>query len=67
MPRPLRIEYPGAVYHVMNWRRARQATLIYLGNAEKIPQRRSRQFVVLTYGEYAPRVKQAAALLDELF
>ena len=30
-------------------------------------QRHSRQFAVLTYCEYAPRVKLAAALLDELF
>ncbi|MDA0739128.1 MAG: hypothetical protein O2999_08110 [Nitrospirae bacterium] len=37
------------------------------GNVEKIRQRRSRPFAVLTYWEYAPRVKTAAALLDELF
>ncbi len=47
------------------------------GNVEKSRQRRSRHFAVLTYYEYAPRVKQRlapagstkqfAALLDELF
>jgi len=37
------------------------------GNVEKSHQRRSRPFAVLTYYEYAPRVKMAAALLDELF
>jgi len=37
------------------------------GNVEKSRQRRSRPFAVLTYYEYAPRVKMAAALLDELF
>jgi len=37
------------------------------GNVEKSRQRRSRPFAVLTYYEYAPRVKRAAALLDELF
>jgi hypothetical protein len=47
------------------------------GNVEKSRQRRSRHFVVLTYWEYAPRVKQRAApagsrkqfaaLLDGLF
>ncbi len=37
------------------------------GNVEKSRQRRSRPFAVLTYWEYAPRVKTAAALLDELF
>jgi hypothetical protein len=36
-------------------------------NVEKSRQRRSRLFAVLTYCEYAPRVKKAAALLDELF
>jgi len=30
-------------------------------------QRRSRSFAVLTYSMYAPRVKKAAALLDEPF
>jgi hypothetical protein len=30
-------------------------------------KRRSRQFSVLTYYVYAPRVQLAAALLDELF
>jgi len=30
-------------------------------------QRRSRPFAVLTYYEYAPRVKMAAALLDRPF
>jgi hypothetical protein len=39
----------------------------YKGNVEKILQRRSRLFAVLTYSEYAPRVKKAAALLDGLF
>ncbi len=38
-----------------------------VGNVEKSRQRRSRPFAVLTYYEYAPRVKRAAALLDELF
>jgi hypothetical protein len=38
-----------------------------LGNAEKTHLRRSRNFVVLTYWEYAPRVKNAAALLDDIF
>jgi len=37
------------------------------GNVEKSRQRRSRPFAVLTYYEYAPRVKRAAALLDGLF
>ena len=37
------------------------------GNVEKSRQRRSRPFAVLTYYEYAPRVKMAAALLDGLF
>jgi len=37
------------------------------GNVEKSRQRRSRPFAVLTYRMYAPRVKKAAALLDELF
>jgi hypothetical protein len=37
------------------------------GNVKKIRQRRSRHFAVLTYYEYASRVKMAAALLDELF
>ncbi len=37
------------------------------GNVEKSRQRRSRHFAVLTYKVYAPRVKTAAALLDELF
>ncbi len=32
------------------------------GNVEKSRQRRSRHFAVLTYYEYAPRVKMAAAL-----
>ncbi len=38
-----------------------------MGNVEKSRQRRSRPFAVLTYKAYAPRVKRAAALLDELF
>jgi hypothetical protein len=37
------------------------------GNVEKSHQRRSRNFVVLTYWKYAPRVKIAAALLDDFF
>ena len=37
------------------------------GNVEKSRQRRSRPFPVLTYYEYAPRVKMAAALLDRPF
>ena len=37
------------------------------GTVEKIHQRRSRHFPVLTYYQYAPRGKMAAALLDELF
>jgi len=37
------------------------------GNVEKSRQRRSRPFAVLTYYEYAPRVKRAAALLDGFF
>jgi len=39
----------------------------HTGNVEKSRQRRSRPFAVLTYYKYAPRVKMAAALLDELF
>jgi len=38
-----------------------------IGNVEKSRQRRSRPFAVLTYYEYAPRAKRAAALLDGLF
>jgi hypothetical protein len=37
------------------------------GAVEKICQRRSHQFSVLTYWKYAPRAKLAVALLDELF
>ena len=37
------------------------------GTVEKSRQRRSRHFPVLTYSQYAPRVKTAAALLDGLF
>ena len=37
------------------------------GSVEKSHQRRSRQFSVLTYKRYAPRLKLAAALLDGLF
>jgi hypothetical protein len=37
------------------------------GNVEKGRQRRSRPFVVLTYYEYAPRVKVPAALLNAPF
>jgi len=44
-----------------------QTTQFPVGNVEKSRQRRSRPFAVLTYYEYAPRVKRAAALLDELF
>ena len=40
---------------------------ILIGNVEKSRQRRSRPFAVLTYYEYAPRVKMAAALLDRPF
>jgi len=36
-----------------------------LGNVEKSRQRRSRHFAVLTYYEYAPRVKMTAALPGE--
>jgi len=34
----------------------------HTGNVEKSRQQRSRHFAVLTYYEYAPRVKRAAAL-----
>jgi len=37
------------------------------GAVEKIRQRRSRHFSVLTYWNYALRAKMASALLDELF
>ena len=37
------------------------------GNVEKSHQRRSRNFVVLTYWKYAPRVKIAVALLYDFF
>jgi len=37
------------------------------GNVEKSRQRRSPPFAVLTYWEYAPRVKKAVALLDRPF
>ena len=37
------------------------------GDVEKGRQRRSRPFVVLTYYEYAPRVKVPAALLSAPF
>ncbi len=37
------------------------------GPVEKVRQRRSRPFVVLTYYEYAPRAKAPAALLDGPF
>jgi hypothetical protein len=40
---------------------------MHYGNVEKSHQRRSRHFVVLTYWQYAPRVKIAAALLDDFF
>ncbi len=43
------------------------AFLCYNGNGEKSRQLRSRPFAMLTYWEYAPRVKRAAALLDGLF
>ena len=42
-------------------------TLATIGNVEKSHQQRSRYFVVLTYWKYAPRVKIAAALLDDFF
>jgi len=45
----------------------RLVVIFHKGNVEKSRQRRSRPFAVLTYWEYAPRVKTAAALLDELF
>ncbi len=41
--------------------------MIKKGAVEKSRQRRSRQFSVLTYCQYAPRAKLAVALLDELF
>ncbi len=37
------------------------------GNVEKIHQRRSHHFAVLTYWKYVPRAKMAAALLDDFF
>ncbi len=37
------------------------------GNVERRREQRSRHFAVLTYRMYAPRVKKAAVLLDELF
>jgi hypothetical protein len=37
------------------------------GTVEKVRQRRSRLFVVLTYFVYAPRAKEPAALLDGPF
>jgi len=37
------------------------------GSVEKSHERCSRHFVVLTYWKYAPRVKIAAALLDDFF
>ena len=40
---------------------------LLFGVAKKSRQRRSRQFSVLTYYQYAPRTKLVAALLDELF
>ncbi len=36
---------------------------LYLGPVEKVRQRRSRAFVVLTYSVYAPGAKAPAALL----
>ena len=42
-------------------------TCSFYGSVEKRRQRRSRQFSVLTYGVYAPRLKLAVALLDGLF
>jgi len=45
----------------------RRTPIMIEGNVEKSRQRRSRPFAVLTYKLYAPRVKKAAALLDELF
>jgi len=44
-----------------------KSRMVFFGNVEKSRQRRSRHFAVLTYYEYAPRVKRAAALLDGLF
>jgi len=41
--------------------------ILLKGNVEKSRQRRSRNFAVLTYWPYAPRVKIAAALLDDFF
>jgi hypothetical protein len=38
-----------------------------VGSVEKSRQQRSRQFPVLTYEVYAPRLKLAVALLDGLF
>jgi hypothetical protein len=38
-----------------------------MGMLKKSRQQRSRDFAVLTYSMYAPRVKIAAALLDGLF
>ena len=38
-----------------------------LGNVEKIRQRRSRLFAMLTHGEHALRVNLAVVLLGELF
>jgi hypothetical protein len=38
-----------------------------MGMLKKSRQRRSRNFAVLTYFMYAPRVEMAAALLDGLF
>ena len=43
------------------------AGIIVKGAVEKSRQRRSRHFSVLTYSPYAPRIKMAAALLNELF
>jgi len=46
---------------------ASHSVFFNIGNVEKSRQRRSRPFAVLTYYEYAPRVKMAAALLDRPF
>ena len=47
--------------------RIRLMRIVQSGNVEKSHQQRSRHFVVLTYWKYAPRVKIAAALLDDFF
>ena len=62
MERPVNVDVPGGMlYGFEQW------TAISSGSVEKSRQRRSRHFFVLTYREYAPRVKKAVALLDGLF